>query len=124
MVIAGTSLLLKALGDNKQLFVNPSVLVQTGYAQGENPVRVGGLVVSGSLHKPGGLVTKFTVIDFEDADATIPALHVVYEGVLPDLFGEGQGVVLTGKLGAGNVFNASNVLAKHDENYMPKLPQS
>lgn len=124
MVVAGVGLLLKALGDNKQLFVNPSVIVQTDYIQGVNPVRIGGLVVPGSMRKENGLVIEFTVIDFEDADINIPALPVVYKGVLPDLFGEGQGVVLTGKLGADKIFIASDVLAKHDENYMPKLPQS
>jgi cytochrome c-type biogenesis protein CcmE len=124
LTVLGAVLLLKALGDNKQLFVNPSNVVATTYVQGDNAIRIGGLVVDGSVQKPDGLLTEFTVIDFIEPDLDIPALHVRYEGVLPDLFREGQGVVLTGRLNSDHVFIASNVLAKHDENYMPKLPDS
>ena len=124
VVVSGAYLLLGALGDNKQLFVNPSYVVASSYVQGENKIKVGGLVVEGSVSKGEGLITNFSVVNFMDADPEIPILKVTYEDVLPDLFREGQGVVITGKLAPDGTFVASNVLAKHDENYMPKLPDS
>ena len=124
IVMAGAILLLKALGDNKQLFINPSDVVKLDYVQGVNSVKVGGLVVEGSIIKPDSLNAEFTIVNFENADPRIPSLEVHYEGVLPDLFREGQGVVLTGRLLPGGIFEASSVLAKHDENYMPKMPES
>ncbi len=123
-VMAGSFLLLQALGDNKQLFVNPSNVVAPAYIQGANPIKVGGMVVEDSVQKGEGLITYFSVVDFENPDPQIPELKVIYDDVLPDLFKEGEGVVMTGKLGQDGVFIASNVLAKHDENYMPKLPDS
>ena len=123
-VVAGALLLMQALGENKQLFKNPSDIVRLDFVQPDNQIRVGGLVVRGSVEKPDGLRTDFTIINFENADPDIPPLNVHYEGVLPDLFRDGQGVVLTGKMTANRVFVASNILAKHDENYMPKMPNS
>lgn len=123
-VVGGAYLLLGALGDNKQLFVNPSVVVAPTYVQGENKIKIGGLVVVGSIIKTDGLNTSFSVVNFENPDPDVPVLKVIYNDVLPDLFAEGQGVVMTGKLGADGTFIASNVLAKHDENYMPKMPES
>ena len=122
--IIGTSLLLKALGDNKQLFKNPSDVVTASYIQGENDIRIGGLVVEGSVVKPDALHTNFSVVNFTNHDEMTPELKVLYEGVLPDLFRDGQGVVMTGKISQDGVFMANNVLAKHDENYMPKMPDS
>lgn len=123
-VVGGAYLLLRALGDNKQLFVNPSVVVDRTYVQGVNKIKIGGMVVEGSVVKTDGLNTSFSVINFDDPDPNVPALNVVYYDVLPDLFAEGQGVVMTGKLAPDGTFIASNVLAKHDENYMPKMPES
>lgn len=124
VLLIGTTLLLKALGENKQLFKNPSDVVKIDYVQGENAIKVGGLVVMDSIDKPDALNTIFSIVNFENADPGIRPLNVHYKGVLPDLFREGQGVVLTGKLGSDGVFIASSVLAKHDENYMPKMPAS
>ena len=123
-VVSGAYLLLGALGDNKQLFINPSDVVAATYVQGENKIKVGGLVVGGSVVKTDGLNTSFSVINFDNPNPDTPELKVTYNNVLPDLFAEGQGVVITGKLGANGVFVASNVLAKHDENYMPKMPDA
>ena len=123
-VVAGSFLLLKALGDNKQLFKNPSDVVSAAFIQGENEIRIGGLVVEGSVVKIDGLHTNFSVVNFMNADDNIAALKTEYKGVLPDLFREGQGVVMTGRVNADGVFIANNVLAKHDENYMPKMPDS
>jgi cytochrome c-type biogenesis protein CcmE len=122
--VLGATLVLKALQENKQFFKNPSDVVNLSYVQGDREIRIGGLVVDDSIVKGQGLVTEFSLINFENADDRVPALNVLYEGVLPDLFREGQGVVITGKLNNSGVFIASNVLAKHDENYMPKMPES
>lgn len=124
VALAGVVLLMKALGDNKQLFVNPSIIVRADYVQGPKDLKVGGLVVEGSVEKSDALNTHFSVVNFEDMDPNVPELRVHYKGVLPDLFRDGQGVVLTGRLGTDGVFMATNVLAKHDENYMPKMPES
>lgn len=106
-------LALLALKENMNLYYSPSQMVA-----GETPVGVrvrgGGLVVPGSLQRSGdSLAVRF---DITDGAATIA---VVYEGILPDLFREGQGIVATGALDADNVLVAEEVLAKHDENYMP-----
>ena len=123
-VVGGAYLLLRALGDNKQLFVNPSDVVDRTYVQGVNMIKIGGLVVEGSIVKTDGLNTSFSVINFDNPDPNVPALKVKYNDVLPDLFSENSGVVMTGKLAPNGTFIASNVLAKHDENYMPKMPES
>lgn len=120
--VLGAFLILKALGESKELFKNPRDLVAAGFVQPEQNIRVGGLVVTGSIEKGEGLITRFKIVDFENANPDIPPLNVQYNGVLPDLFGEEQGVVVSGRLGDNGVFQASNVLAKHDENYMPKMP--
>lgn len=121
-VLAGTFLLLQALNDNKQFFKNPSDLANPIYLNETRDIRVGGLVVDGSIEKGEGLETRFEVIDFTDADPNQNSVPVIYNKVLPDLFREGQGVVITGRLDQNGLFVASNVLAKHDENYMPKMP--
>ncbi len=123
-LVLGVFLLLQALGDNKQLFKNPSDVVAGSFIQGKNQIRIGGLVVDGSVVKKDGLNTEFSVVNFKDANPDIPPLKITYTGVLPDLFREGQGIVVTGKMGPDGVFIADSVLAKHDENYMPKMPDS
>jgi cytochrome c-type biogenesis protein CcmE len=80
----------------------------------ERNFRVGGLVVEGSVRRdPGELQLSFTLTDLEDE------LQVLYSGVLPDLFREGQGIIAHGKMNEDGAFVADEVLAKHDENYMP-----
>jgi cytochrome c-type biogenesis protein CcmE len=80
---------------------------------------MGGLVVEGSVERKGGLLTQFAVADFErEMEAPITVLH---DGVLPDLFREGQGVVVSGNKNVDGIFMATEVLAKHDENYQPKI---
>jgi cytochrome c-type biogenesis protein CcmE len=88
--------------------------VYSNEAPKDRSFRIGGLVEPGSLSRSSGSVeVKFKVTD------NAKAIPVVYQGILPDLFKEGKGVVAQGALGADGVFNASQVLAKHDENYMP-----
>ena len=109
---AGTALVLNGLRDNIQFFFSPTEMTQHHFSPNQR-VQIGGLVETGSVKKEGGEVF-FTVTD------TVKSLPVHYQGLLPDLFREGQGVVAEGHLGPDGVFVASEVLAKHDENYMPK----
>jgi cytochrome c-type biogenesis protein CcmE len=106
-----TTLLLNAFNDNLVFFFSPSV-VAAAKAPKDRTFRIGGVVEQGSV-KRDGIMVSFRVTD------TAHTVNVSYQGILPDLFREGQGVVANGKLGTDGVFRASEVLAKHDENYMP-----
>ena len=108
---AAATLVLTALNDNLVFFYSPSQVAEKGIAA-DRRFRLGGLVEAGSVQKNGEEV-RFTVTD------TQKAVSVVYRGLLPDLFREGQGVIAEGTLRADGVFVAREVLAKHDENYMP-----
>ncbi len=124
-VLGGTALLtvavllaLNAMRDDLVFFYSPSELAQKHVTPGRT-VRIGGLVETGSVHRDkqtadGRLRTSFRVTD---AQRSLP---VRYAGPLPDLFREGQGVVVEGKLGGDGTLVASQVLAKHDERYMPR----
>ena len=105
------ALVLSALNDNIVFFYSPSQLAEKKPGA-DRRLRIGGLVEQGSVKMEGEIV-RFTVTDMQK---TVP---VVYRGLLPDLFREGQGVIAEGSLGSDGVFVARDVLAKHDENYMP-----
>lgn len=124
VVVSGVYLILSALKDNTQFFHNPSGIVADGFVQQSEKIRVGGFVAPGSVQRGEALFTQFTVRDFENPNALPDRLKVEHVGVLPDLFREGEGVVLTGSLNAQGVFVASEVLAKHDNEYRPKLPEA
>lgn len=109
---AATGLTLTALEDNITLFFSPSDL-STAAVEPDQFIRVGGLVEDGSLAYPAPATTRFDVSD------GAAALTIEFVGELPALFREGQGIVAQGRLGADGVFRAEEVLAKHDENYMP-----
>ncbi len=110
---AAAALVLNAFSSNLVYFRSPSD-VAAGKVNTDNPFRLGGMVREGSVVRvPGTLKVSFVVTDYEQD----VAIH--YDGVLPDLFREGQGVVTEGRLDAEGVFTAHTVLAKHDENYMP-----
>jgi len=109
---AAAALTFSALGENMVFFHSPSDIVEKSVAPGER-IRLGGLVEEGSVQESGDAVTVFVVTDFQ---SRIP---VVYEGILPDLFRENQGVVAEGVLTGDGDFIADTVLAKHDETYMP-----
>jgi cytochrome c-type biogenesis protein CcmE len=107
------ALVLNAFQSNLVFFFSPTQ-VAANEAPRERNFRIGGLVEQGSIQRdPAGLTVKFVVTDLSK---TIP---VTYTGLLPDLFREGKGVVAQGKLGSDGLFRAEQVLAKHDENYMP-----
>jgi cytochrome c-type biogenesis protein CcmE len=105
--------LLMTLQDNVQLYYTPSAVAQ-GEAPLERPLRIGGMVVAGSIERGEGLDLSFRLTDGR------AEVRVNYRGVLPDLFQEGQGVVALGTVGQNGQMRAVQVLAKHDENYMPK----
>jgi len=105
------ALVLTAFQKNLVFFFTPSQVAAHEAPQGRS-FRIGGMVVPGSL-KREGVNVEFTVTD------TAKSMRVTYRGQLPDLFREGKGVVAQGQLGADGMFRASEVLAKHDENYMP-----
>lgn len=112
-VAVGVSFALKALNENIMFFFSPADIL-AGKAPVNKEFRVGGLVVEGSVARPGeGLTVEF---DLTDNDSVV---KVKYTGILPDLFREGQGIIANGRLNDGGEFIASEVLAKHDENYMP-----
>ena len=110
---AATAFVLAAFRENLVFFFTPSQVEAKEVPQGR-AFRIGGMVVPGTLKRQAdGLTVQFVVTD------TAKNVPVVYRGILPDLFREGKGVVTQGKLGGDGVFYASEVLAKHDENYMP-----
>lgn len=105
-------LILYALSKNIDLFYSPTQLAEATLAP-QKSIRVGGMVVKNSVHKGDDLKVTFTLTDFQHE------VQVHYRGILPDLFREGQGVVALGKLNPNGEFDASQILAKHDEKYMP-----
>ena len=108
-----TFFILRALEKNIDLYLTPSDLKAVDFNQPDD-FKLGGMVKVGSLEKLGGLEISFVVTDFESE------MTVIYEGVLPNLFKENSGVVATGALNTEqNRFIATEILAKHDENYMP-----
>ena len=111
-VAAATGLVIAAMGENMLYFYSPSQ-IRAGEAPSGPSIRVGGLVVDGSVQRGEGLDISFTLTD---GAATV---DVSYAGILPDLFREGQGIVASGVLESGVRLRAGEVLAKHDENYMP-----
>lgn len=106
-------LVLFAMRDSIVFFNSPTDVVEKHVAPGAR-IRLGGLVAPGSVTRGDALAVRFEVTD---GNRAVP---VTYQGVLPDLFREGQGIVAEGVLDSAGVFKADNVLAKHDENYMPK----
>jgi cytochrome c-type biogenesis protein CcmE len=110
---AAAALILSAFQSNLVFFFTPTQVAAKEAPQGR-PFRIGGMVESGSLQrKPNSVDVQFVVTD------TAQRVPVVYSGLLPDLFKEGKGVVAQGSLGPDGTFHATEVLAKHDENYMP-----
>ena len=117
-IVAGmgiaTALALKAFQQNLLYFYSPAQVAK-GEAPVNRPFRIGGLVVAGSITRdPKSLAVRFVLTD------TLKEISVDYDGILPDLFREGQGIVANGSLRSDGTFVATEVLAKHDENYMPK----
>ena len=106
-------IILYALSGTITFFHTPSDLAETGVKPGQR-IRLGGMIEAESVKKSAGTITTFNVTD------QIKTITVSYNGILPDLFREGQGVVTEGMLQTDGTFMADTVLAKHDENYMPR----
>jgi len=112
-IAIAAALVLNAFRSNLVFFFSPSQIA-AGEAPKDRAFRVGGMVETGSVKRQAdGVTVQFVVTD------TAKSVPVVYKGILPDLFREGKGVVAEGRLGTDGVFRAAQVLAKHDENYMP-----
>lgn len=112
---SATALTLTAFSDNLVFFVSPSDLAKNDHAGRQ--LRLGGLVEQGTVERSAANGSAGVRFKVTDGSADVP---VVYKGILPDLFREGQGVVVLGSTEPDGVFRASEVLAKHDETYMPK----
>ncbi len=114
LVVLGlaTTLVLKALDSNLSYFFSPTEVVENK-APENHVFRLGGLVEAGSVQRGEELTVRFVVTDNANS------VNVAYTGILPDLFKEGQGVIAQGRMGPSGEFIADEVLAKHDENYMP-----
>jgi cytochrome c-type biogenesis protein CcmE len=113
VLAVAVALMLNALRGSIVFFNSPSDVAEKHIAPGAR-IRLGGLVKTGSLLRGDNLSIRFEVTDGKSE------LPVTYQGVLPDLFREGQGIVAEGALDGASVFNADTILAKHDETYMPK----
>lgn len=112
-IVIAAALTLQAFKENMMFYIEISEIAKGNYPQDRN-FRVGGLVVEGSVRRqPGELEVEFAVSDLENE------LVITYNGILPDLFREGQGIIAHGQMGNDGTFTADDVLAKHDENYMP-----
>ncbi len=117
LMVAGVGLAatfaLKAFNENLMYFFSTTEVAE-GKAPKDAKFRLGGMVVDGSIERPDkGIMVRFVLTDYSKQ------VTVEYSGILPDLFREGQGIVANGRLNKNNVFIAEEVLAKHDENYMP-----
>ncbi len=109
-----TAALMLALEQNINMFYPPEEIVG-GVAPTDRMIRAGGMVADGSVRRDGeSLAVEFTITDYNGSDFVVS-----YTGILPDLFREGQGIIVQGELGEDGKFMAQEVLAKHDENYMP-----
>jgi cytochrome c-type biogenesis protein CcmE len=113
VLAVAVALMLNAFRDSIVFFNSPSDVAEKHVEPGTR-IRLGGLVKDGSIVRSSDLRVRFAVTD---GKTEIP---VAYQGVLPDLFREGQGVIAEGALGGGGIFDADTILAKHDETYMPK----
>lgn len=112
-VAGAVALAFTAFQENMLYYYTPTDLA-AGKAPADRVFRVGGMVIEGSFQRaPGSLEARFVLTDYENN------VTVSYTGVLPDLFSEGQGIIARGRVGGEGVFVAEEVLAKHDENYMP-----
>ena len=109
-----TAALMLAMEQNINMFYPPEDIVN-GSAPTDRVIRAGGMVADGSVKRDGeSLAVEFTITDYKGSDFVVS-----FTGILPDLFREGQGIIVQGELGQDGKFMAREVLAKHDENYMP-----
>ena len=113
----GVWMLGQALSSNTQFFYDPSEIAQPNFIAATPTIRIGGIVVDGSVRKGEGLFIEFDLKDFEGE--AMGHVTIRFDGALPDLFREGQGIVVVGRPESAGIVKAQEVLAKHDENYTP-----
>lgn len=122
-LVVGTGLILTALNQNLQFFYHPSEVLADGFEPGSETIKIGGLVLPGTVKTEPDLTTTFSIVDLVEGETQIinnpTEIRVSYKGVLPDLFSENESAVVTGRMIDENAFLAEEVLAKHDENYEP-----
>lgn len=122
-LILGTTLILSALNQNLQFFYHPSEVLADGFKPESDTIKIGGLVLPGSVKTEADLTTTFRIVDLVKGETLLvnnpTEIRVSYKGILPDLFSENESAVVTGRMTGGNEFLAEEVLAKHDENYEP-----
>ncbi len=113
-LISAAILTFKAFDENMMFFINITDAVERNNIPNNKDIRIGGLVIEGSIYRqPGNMTMSFSLTDNKND------LKVNYTGIVPDLFREGQGVIAHGRLDNDGTFLAKTILAKHDENYMP-----
>jgi cytochrome c-type biogenesis protein CcmE len=115
LVLAAAGLVVFAVRTSANMFYTPERLTEAGLPEPGRVVKIGGMVEPGSLAYGDNAEIRFAVID-----GSPMTIHVSYTGIAPDLFQEGQGVVATGSFDADGAFTATELLAKHDENYVPR----
>ncbi len=119
----GTALILTALNQNLQFFYHPSEVLAEGFEPESDTIKIGGLVLPGSIQTEADLRTTFSIVDLVEGETQLKnnptEIRVSYKGILPDLFSENESAVVTGRMVGRNEFVADEVLAKHDENYEP-----
>lgn len=122
-LIAGVGLILTALNQNLQFYYHPSEVLAEDFVPESEVIKIGGLVLPGTVKTNDDLVTNFSIVDLVEGKTLLTdnptEIRVSYKGVLPDLFSENESAVITGKMTGERSFLAEEVLAKHDENYEP-----
>ena len=122
-IVAGAAFILTALNQNLQFYYHPSEVLAEGFVAESDQIKVGGLVLPGSVQTQDDLRTTFAIVDLVEDEVQLVGnpteIQVSFKGVLPDLFSEGESAVVTGEMMGERLFRAEEVLAKHDENYEP-----
>ncbi len=123
LLLAGTALVFSALRQNLQHFYHPSEVLAEDFVPGSTTYKIGGIVLPDSIIRRDDQTVTFSLVDLTEGDIVVrnnpSEINVTYDGLLPDLFRESEQAVVTGQLTRGNQFTATDVLARHDENYKP-----
>lgn len=123
LLMAGTALIFTALRQNLQHFYHPSQVLAQDFVPGSDTYKIGGIVLPGSIERRNDETVAFAIVDFEEGELVVDGnpseIRVVYTGLLPDLFRAEEQAVITGNMTEGQIFSATDVMARHDENYEP-----
>lgn len=123
LLMAGTALIFTALRQNLQHFYHPSQVLAQDFVPASDTYKIGGIVLPGSIERRNDETVAFAIVDFEEGELVVDGnpseIRVVYTGLLPDLFRAEEQAVITGNMTEGQIFSATDVMARHDENYEP-----